>query len=265
LTDHGLHPLADLMRRYAFGYTACHDFDACRQIMVDDYVLRMGAHVLRGREEAYIPATVRQYRQFPGLGFTVHDFVMNGDRCALRFSEHGRSVLRGTEAVWHGISLYRWDGNALLECRVEQDYFARRRQLDSGQVDPLTPPHVDPWAPPPQPPDPRIEAVAEAWLFAGGLADPGVLFDDEPWAQPCRAALQVERIDIQDLFSAGSRVVFHTALHGRYIGGLSLPEACAGRPAVLWVAGVAEVEEDRVVSGRVVSDRLGLQRRLGCA
>ena len=58
LTD-GLHPLAALLRRYAFAYTAAHDFGVCSQIMVDDYVLRMGEHELRGRDTEYIPAATR--------------------------------------------------------------------------------------------------------------------------------------------------------------------------------------------------------------
>src|ERR1700712_3624269 len=62
-------PFAALLRRYSYAYTARPDLDVCPQIMTDDYVLRMGEHVLRGRDEAYIPATQRQFRQYPSLGF----------------------------------------------------------------------------------------------------------------------------------------------------------------------------------------------------
>lgn len=262
MDGHELHPLAELMRRYAFAYTAVHDFEVCRQIMVDDYVLRMGPHVIRGREEAYIPATERQYRQFPGLGFTVHDFLQNGDRCALRFSEHGRSVRRGTDAVWLGISLYRWDGTRLVECRVEQDYFSRRRQLAAGRPEPLPPPAVDPWTVPPGPTEAEAELTVRTWLEKTGLDGAVVVLDDEPWADPCRARLDLERVEVDDLFSAGGRVAFHAGLHGRYTGGLPGLDDHAGRPAVLYAAGITEVESGRITAVRAVTDRLGLERQL---
>ena len=153
----GLHPLAALLRRYAFAYTAAHDFDVCREIMVDDYVLRMGDAELRGRDDHYVPATRKQYRQFPGLGFTVHELVLGEDRAAFHFTEHGRSTLHGGCASWQGISLYRWNGERLVECRVEQDYHGRRTQQRLGVAQPVRPAGIDPWTAPPVPPAPEAE------------------------------------------------------------------------------------------------------------
>jgi predicted ester cyclase len=251
------------MRRYAFAYTAAHDFAACDDIMVEDYVLRMGPHVIRGRDEAYKPATERQYRQFPGLGFTVHDLLNNGDRCALRFTEHGQSVVRDAEAAWRGVSLYRWNGDRLIECRVEQDYYSRRRQLDSGQADPVPPPAADPWMVPVRPAEPEVEAIVQKWLEAGMLHDaPAGTLDDETVVGPCRGRLDLERVEVQDLLSAGPRAAFHVAFEGRYAGGLPGTAELIGRPAVLYIAGIAEVEDGQVARAEAVSDRLGLERRL---
>ena len=63
-----VHPLVQLMRRYVFAYTCCHDFSECRRVMVDDYVLCMGEHRLTGCDGQYTEATAKQFRQFPGLG-----------------------------------------------------------------------------------------------------------------------------------------------------------------------------------------------------
>ena len=76
-------PLAALLRRYSYAYTANHDLGVCPQIMTEDYVLRMGEHTLSGRDGAYLLASQRQFRQFPTLGFTVHDLVLGDDRAAL--------------------------------------------------------------------------------------------------------------------------------------------------------------------------------------
>ena len=68
-------PFVALMRRYVVDYTNSHDLAVCDEIMEPDYVLRMGPHVVAGRDEAYKPATRKQLEQFPGLGLTVHEVV----------------------------------------------------------------------------------------------------------------------------------------------------------------------------------------------
>ena len=127
--------------------------------MVEDYTLHMGPHRVVGRDGNYRRAAERQFGQYPGLGFTVHDLLTNGDRIALRFSEHGRSARMGSCAVWGGISTYRWDGERLTECWVEQDYYARRRQLDAGISNPVEPPAIDPWSSGPEAAEANCEAA----------------------------------------------------------------------------------------------------------
>jgi hypothetical protein len=263
LTDDGLHPLAAVLRRYSFAYTAAHDFGVCAEIMVDDYVLRMGEHEIRGRDAEYIPATRKQYRQFPGLGFTVHELVLGEDRAALRFTEHGRSALHGGEVAWSGVSLYRWDGTRLVECRVEQDYFGRRTQQRSGAAHPIEVPGIDPWAVRAGAADPAVEETVRRWLAGGGLADvPLGGLDDEHCAEPRRMLLSAPRVTILDLFAAGERAAFHVALHGRYAGGLDDLDGYRHAPASLYVSGLATVRDGAVGDVRAVTDRLAAERRL---
>ncbi len=262
LSGQDLHPLLALMRRYAYAYTASHDFDVCPELMVDNYRLCMGRHRLTGRDEVYVPATRRQFDQFPGLGFTIHDVVCNGERVALRFSEHGRSGRTGTGASWSGVSTYRWDGRRLTDCWVEQDYDSRRRQLETRVSLPVEAPALDPWTHPVEAPDPVAEEAFRSWLGAGGLDDcaPGSL-DDEVWWTPGRIGLEVHGRMVDDLFSAGARVAFHLTETGTYTGGLPGLEAAAGRPVIRYAAGVASVTGNEI-EVRAVTDRLSIRKEL---
>lgn len=258
----GLHPLASLLRRYSYAYTAAHDFRVCSEIMVDDYVLRMGEHEIRGRDAEYIPATQKQYRQYPGLGFTVHELVLGEDRAALHFTEHGRSVVHNGGAAWSGISLYRWDGRRLVECRVEQDYYGRRTQQRTGRVNPVEPPGLDPWTTASTPSDPDAEGVVRAWLASGGLADvPIGRMNDEHAAPARRMLLSAPRTRVLDLFGAGDRVAFHVVVDGSYGGGLDHLDGFRHQPASLYLTGMATVRDGSVTDTRVITDRLAAERR----
>jgi predicted ester cyclase len=261
--DPPLHPFAALMRRYSFAYTATHDFAVCDQVMVDDYVLRMGEHVIRGRDSAYKPATARQYRQFPGLGFSVHELICNGERAALHFSEYGWSVLARAHCSWSGVSLYRWDGHRLLECRLEQDYYARRRQLETKVPDEVGCPGWDPWMTPIERPVQENETLVREWLHADGLSkSPDGALDDERWVGSCRARLALDHVDVPDLFSAGEKVVFQAVMRGRYAGGLTNLDAHIGTPAEIYATGIVTVRDGTVGDVRAITDRLGLEKRL---
>ena len=97
-----------LMRRYCLDYTNRHDVTQVPGIMEPNYTLRMGQHELAGRDTHYVPAASAQFKQFPGLGLTVHEIFSNGERLAMRFSEHGQSVKHGGRAAaWSGLGLYR--------------------------------------------------------------------------------------------------------------------------------------------------------------
>ena len=74
--------------------------------------------------------------------------------------------------------------------------------------------------------------------------------------------LDVERVTINDLFSAGPRVAFHVTLHGPYTGGLDGVDASVvGAPVDLNVAGVADVAGGTVRDVRAVSGKLGIALR----
>lgn len=241
-------PFVALIRRYVVDYTNRQDTTLPAEIMEPDFTLRMGRHVLAGRDDAYLPAAQKQFDQFPGLGLTVHEIVTNGERLAMRFSEHGASVRHGGAlASWAGTGLYRWNGTRLVDTWVEQDYLARRRQLAGGPPDPVEPPAVAPWDTLAEPADPAAEQAVRAWI-AAGLPGPGVRWDD---GDPT-PVLDVESTDTDDLFSAGDAVGFRLSQHGRR----------DGQEAILHLVGVVHVDGDQVVRGQIVRDRLGLTRAL---
>ena len=254
-------PLVALMRRYVTDYTNRHDTSVCAAIMEPGYLLHMGPHLVEGRDEAYVPAARRQFTQFPGLCLTVHEIVTNGERLAMRFSEHGRSVRHdGRGAAWSGLGLYRWNGRKLVENFVEQDYLARRRQLASGVPAAVGAPALAPWDARAEPPDPGAEAVVRRWIDAG-LPGGEVTLDDGD-ATPL---LHDATSDVDDLFSAGRHVGLRLSRHGRYAGGLGTDAgiddaALTGAAATLHLVGLVTVDDGRVSGGHVVRDRLGLAR-----
>lgn len=256
-------PFVALMRRYVNDYTNRHDVTVCPEIMEPGYTLRMGPHEVAGRDEQYIPASRRQFTQYPGLCLTVHEIHTNGDRLVMRFSEHGRSAKTGVCAVWAGIGLYRWNGRKLVENFVEQDYLSRRRQLASGIPDAVDPPALAPWDTRAEPADPAAEAVVRQWIHSGGATGrpSPVRFDDGAGDAPLVSGSSAV---VDDLFSAGEHVAFRLTVTGRYAGGLGAQagDAAPGHPATLHLVGAVRVERGRVVGGWIVRDRLGLARAL---
>jgi predicted ester cyclase len=250
-------PFVALMRRYVNDYTNRHDTSVCAEIMEPDYTLRMGPHEIAGRDELYIPAARKQFTQFPGLCLTVHEIVTNGDRLAMRFSEHGRSVRDdGRGAAWTGLGLYRWNGMKLVENFVEQDYLARRRQLSTGVPAVVEPPALAPWDTVAETADPAAEAVVRDWLVA---PTDTVAVDDRDTI----TLLEETTSQVDDLFSAGSSVAFRVTRTGRYAGGLEDVDASlVGVPATMHLVGLVTVADGRVSGGRIVRDRLGLARSL---
>ncbi|AWB91260.1 nuclear transport factor 2 family protein [Aeromicrobium chenweiae] len=263
MTD--LSPFAELLRIYAYGYTASHDFTVCDRIMVEDYVLHMNTFSLRGRDEQYKPATAKQYRQYPGLGFTVHGFISNGERAALHFTEHGRSVLSGTSASWQGVSMYRWDHERLTECRVEQDYFSRAAQQHDGVPLPVSAPALDPFMAPDEPASPHIEDVVRAWLESSRwLDDPEITRDDATPGAPL-ARFDAPTSRVIDLFSASDQAAFHVSVSGAYAGGLGdAHDGLRGVDGELYATGLVRVVDGRI-TGHVVTDRYTYLRRLAAA
>lgn len=255
--------LATILRRYCFAYTASNDPSVCADIMVEDYTLHMGDFEATGRDDNYIPAAVKQLRQFPGLGMSVHQLLVTPDRAALQFSEYGRSTLTNNDAAWTGISMYRWNGvDRLTECRVEQDYYARRRQQKTDAPSDVDRPAHDPWAHPIETPDPTVEAATREWLLGNGLAalPEGALDDEIVWAAD-RIVLDTPEIEILDCFAGESRAAFHVRATGTISAWPGARDGVIGKRTSVYYAGIARVEGGQVVGARVISDRLATERR----
>jgi hypothetical protein len=247
------------MRRFAIDWLGRADVDACASIMAEDYSILIGGHTLAGREDAYIPGTLAQLHRFPGLLLTVQELFTDGDRVAMRFTEHGPSEVDDmAPAAWGGIGLFWWDGERLTRNVTEEDYHSRRRQLAGRSSDPVESPAPAPWAALPVPADPAAESVVRTWLEKGSLA--GVGLDDGWTGQPTPPLLDVTRAAVGELFSAGNRVAFQAVQTGRYLGGLPDTAGCEGREASMSVVGMVTAGPDGTVTGRVVRDRVGLRR-----
>lgn len=272
-----MHPLVALMRRFAIDWLDRADPAVCAEIMDPGYTVLIGGQTLHGRDDTYVPATLGQLERFPGLLLTVHELMTDGERVALRFTEHGPSAADAAQpAAWTGIGLFSWDGERLTHNVTEEDYLSRRRQLAEGRCDPIEPPAPAPWAERPAPADPGAESAVRAWLAAGDLA-PALLDDAAPLGDAALSddagpvdggqapLLDVERVEVDELFSAGRRVAFHAVQEGRYRGGLPGTTGAEGSPARLGLAGLVTVDAAGGVHGRVVRDRAGLRRALRSA
>lgn len=252
-----------LVRRWAVDWLGGQRPEACEPLLAPEYALLIGGYLLGPREQ-YVPATMAQLSRYPGLVVTVHQLVASGDRVAIVFSESGASVrLDGRAAAWSGVSLFRSDGARLTHCWAEEDYYGRRRQLDSGRCDPVERPAPAPWDTPPDSADEQAEQVVRGWLGHPDLRSAPVVCDDEATGQPAHRLLDVQEHEVHELFSAGEWVAFSAVQSGSYLGGLAGLESHQGQPARLNLAGLVQVRDGRVIGGRVVRDRLGTARALG--
>jgi len=254
-----MHPFVALMRKYCIDYTNSHDQSLYEQIMEPDYVVHINGLSLV-RSTTYSQAVRQIFDAAPGLGIVVHEFVLNGDRLCMHFSEHAAMPAQGARALacWRGIGLYKWNGRRLTENYVEQDYFAMQAQLATGEPHPLIPPHIDPWmSTEPVPADPEAEATVRAWLDRGDLAAAPVHeIDDARTGAAYEAVLDPREVVVNDLFSAGADVPFHVTLRGPYRGGLVAgTEEHVGKSATLHVAGIARVADGAVASVQAVTAR----------
>ena len=261
-----MHPFVALMRRYCIDYTNSHDQSVCDDIMEPDYVVHIGGFDLP-RDTAYKPAVADLFERAPGLGLLVHEFVLNGDRLCMRFSEHAAMPAGDGTALscWRGIGLYQWNGTRLTENWVEQDHLAMQHQLADGVPHELEPPHLDPWVgTQPVPSDEQAEAITRAWLDKGDLADARrAQIDDTPPGSAWSPAVEATAIRVDDLFSAGARVPFHVTITGAYTGTIrDVPAEHVGAEVALPVAGIAEVRDGKVDAVRVVTSRAAVRFQL---
>jgi hypothetical protein len=260
----GIHPLAQLMRRFAVDWLDRAHESTCAEIMAPGYTATVGGVALEGRDEAYLPATLAQLHRFPGLLVTVHDLWLSDERAALRFTEHGASSERGgAPAAWAGIGIFDWDGVRLTANVTEEDYLSRRRQLAGGAPDPVAAPAVAPWTARPAAPDPDAEEAVRRWLATGDLtAGGGVQLDDAWTGQPTPVLVEQSELEIDTWFCAGRRVAFHLTQRGTYRGGIDLPDQPIGAPVGLRACGMVELDGGGGIGGHVIRDRVGLRRDL---
>src|ERR1700742_4785357 len=69
-------------------------------------------------------------------------------------------------------------------------------------------------------------------------------------------------VTVLDLFTAGARAAFHVRIDGCYSGGLIGQDRHMGRRASLYASGLLTVRHGTVASARIVTDRLGAERRM---
>lgn len=258
-------PVARLLRGFAIDFLTAHNAAAAEWVMDPAYCLSIGGHLFDGRDSSYLPATLAQLEQFPGLCVTVHDVILSPDAMAMRFTEHGVSNRHaGRASSWGGITLFRTSDSRLRNGWAEEDYFARKRQLKTGVCDLILPPQQAPWDQPVRHPDPATELAVQRWLAAPGavLTPPVREICSEG---PSFGQLIVPTgLTINTLFTAGNRAAFHVACAGTYAGGFDdIDPALTGRPATLLMAGMMALDESGTVSDvQLSADRLGLHRAL---
>lgn len=257
---------ARLLRGFAVDFLTAHDAEAAKRIMDPAYCLSIGGFLLDGRDGSYLPATLAQLEQFPGLCVTVHDVILGEDAVAMRFTEHGVSVRNpGCAAAWGGITLFRIEGGRLRHGWAEEDYFARKRQLRSGVCDAVWPPGQAPWDQPVLAENPATEAVARRWLET-----PGTLLGSPHLDEICAGGpafgelIAPAELAITTLFTAGKRAAFHAACRGTYAGGFAdIDPAWTGQPITLLLAGMMTLDDAGAVAHiQLSADRLGLHRAL---
>lgn len=233
-----MHPFPALMKRYCIDYTNSHDVSWLPRIMTDDYVVHICGHDLV-RDELYKSSVEQIFEAAPGLGLTLHELYCNGDRLAMRFSEHARFPKEGNAyASWRGFSTYTWDGDRLTSCWVEQDFESRKRQFETGRPMPVQPPHIDPWMGEPVPHDQAALDSARDWLSSFDLSRAAAFaIDDSPESDDWHLAVNPQSVRINDIFSAGRKVPFHATLTGELA-------RAPGQTASIAACGVISVGED---------------------
>jgi predicted ester cyclase len=256
---------ARLLRGFAVDFLTSHDLTEVTRIMEPDYCLTIGGHVFDGRDQAYLPATAAQLEQFPGLCVTVHDVILGPDVVAMRFTEHGVSRKHnGRAAAWGGITMFSMCNGRFRQGLAEEDYFARKRQLATGNCDPVKAPHRAPWDVAVESPNDAAAYIARTWL-----EDPRAITDTDNIEEICSAGpsfaqlIAVDEFRVEQMFTAGERVAFRVVGHGNYAGGFTdIDRARVGRRIALSVAGILSVRAGQVTDVQIAFDRLGLHRLL---
>jgi hypothetical protein len=259
-------PLLRLMWRYCGRFTNSHDISICDEVMAPDYTLYMGSQVMRGRDEAYKPASGGEFERMPDLALSVRKIITDGERLAMYFVEHGSSPRHGGNlATWDCIALYRWNGTQLVSCYVEEDYYARRRQLKSGLANPVGEVAIAPFSTARLQPNQHAEAIVREWIEGNPLSESeGIACNDSRhagWREP--RFRELDEVEVRELFSCGNDVAFSVRLAGPLDGGLPELAGHEDERGAIVVNGIATTDGQRVQTAAMVSGRFELLRTVG--
>jgi hypothetical protein len=255
-----------LARRWVVDYFNAQSDEAAREFVEPAYALEIGDHLFEGRDTQWLPAVRQQFRQFPGMGMTVHHVLAGSgdksDRVAIWFSEHGAAGgPGGPAAAWSGVAIYRALGGLLVGCCAQEDYFTRGRQLRARVTDPIDPPAAAPWDTLPLGSNAAAEAAVREWLKGKWPQTSDAVRCDDDHITGQALQFEVTSLAVIDIFSSGDQVAFHVRQHGRYRGGLpGVP--VRERIEMLNCNGILWVKDGAVFAGRVIRDRGGLKARL---
>jgi len=248
-----------LLKRWVVNYFNQHSDEAAREFIAPDYKLEIGDVVFAGRDTQWLPAVQQQFKLFPSLSMTVHQAIAGENWAAAWFSEHGASD--GKSACWSGVAIYIHDGEKLIRCVAQEDYFTRHRQMKSGVSDHLEAPAVAPWDLPQEAPDQDAMAIVSQWLNKSWPPSEKLVRCDDEHITGVPLEFQVTNTVIDELNASGSVVAFHAKQTGIYLKGLSGLEPNQSN-AVLHCNGLVRVMDGKVESGRVIRDRVGLKASL---
>lgn len=261
-------PIVAQLRGYVTDFVNRHDFSATPRYMAGNYTLYTGGVEICGRDGPYRDAVAKQFAQFPGLVYTLHEIYPTNEAVAVRFTEHGASNRHaGRRAGWSSIAIYRTRGRLLATCAIEQDYFSRRRQLDTGEALTVDAPAIAPWDAAAAASDAVAEYAVRSWLAERVFAaSRDVLIDDARATGQVDPIIDHSVVEVLDIMSSGPHVAFHAVQKGRLIGDFArVFAALAGSEVHIHLSGLVTVGEGSVIRGHIIRDRFGLYRRLASA
>jgi SnoaL-like domain len=258
-------PIVALFRGYVTDFVNRQDFSATPRYLAESYTLYTSGVEVCGRDGPYREAVARQFAQFPGLVYTLHEIYPTSEAVAVRFTEHGSSNRHaGRCAGWSSIAIYRALNGLLATCTIEQDYFSRRRQLDTGEAIIVDAPAIAPWDAKVAAADADAENAVRGWLAEGVFTECRFInIDDSQTTGYVDPIIHPSIVEVLDIMSSGPHVAFHAVQKGRLTGDFARIFApLAGSEVYIHLGGLVTVAAGSVIHGNVIRDRFGLYRRL---
>jgi len=112
--------------------------------------------------------------------------------------------------------------------------------------------------------NPDAEAIARAWLLKGDLREARDVTIDGSWyGELAPSPIDVESVEVNDLFSAGDRVAFHISQTGSYTAGWpGVDDTLVGKATTMSCVGLVAVEGGAVTRVRAITDQIGARTAL---